>query len=60
MPGEHLQYINAVIPQLAPTDSEIANKLDNLIAKIWYTHNQGWDFYDWPIDRGFEKIEKDL
>lgn len=60
MTGEHLQYINAVIPQLAPTNSSLASDLDSLIASVWHTHNKGWDFYDWPIDRGFENIEKDL
>lgn len=60
IPGEHLHYINKVIPQWAPADVTLADRLDKLTANGWVNHNKCWDFYDWPIDRGFENIEKDL
>lgn len=59
VPGEHQLYIEKVLPQWAPDDRQLGNKLDKLLANVWHTNYKGWD-YHWPLDRGFEQIIKEL
>jgi len=59
LPSEHNRYLEKVLSQWLPRNTQLAEDLDRTLAGVWITHNQSWD-YTWPIDRGFENIEKDL
>lgn len=60
IPSEHYRYLETVLPEWLPDNKNLGDDWDNVLAKHWYSHKEGWD-YTWPgIDRGFEKIFREL